>query len=101
MATRAERGWRALGAGLLLVLLLVPAVLRGHRHADHTAASRPCAVCLATAYTPTLGSPALADVAPHMVGVHPAPARALPPGRLERPAHGGRAPPPLPVGLVA
>jgi hypothetical protein len=89
------RSWRAVGAAVLVAVLLVPLAFRAHRHAEHGAAPRPCAVCIATAHAPALTTPLVAAVAPVLVATCAVPAAMLGPAPCERPTHAGRAPPAL------
>jgi hypothetical protein len=87
-----------MGAAALVALLLVPLALRGHQHADQSAAARPCAVCLATAHTPAVAGPLTAEVAPSIVHTPAVPTDVLVLASCERRTHAGRAPPAAGVG---
>jgi hypothetical protein len=93
MLTWRLRSWRVVGAAVLVAVLLVPLAFRGHRHADHGAAPRACAVCLATQHAPALASPLAAAVAPVLAGTATVSAASVAPTPRERPSHAGRAPP--------
>jgi hypothetical protein len=87
-----RRGARLAGALSLIALLLVPAALATHVHADPLA-GHSCAVCVAAHHSPAVTSPGPAVAE----GLFLAPVPGTPPARLvarlERAAHAGRAPP--------
>src|SRR5262245_51215213 len=93
MQTFGQRLSRRAGVIVLVALLFVPGLLRGHRHADHASPSRSCAVCLVAKHSPAASAPPLTGVTPVFTTVA---ARALPvifAARDDRPAASGRAPP--------
>ncbi len=94
-----RRGARLAGALSLIALLLVPAALATHVHADPLAA-RSCAVCVAAHHSPAVTSPGPAVARGLFLAPVPGTPRARLAARLERTAHAGRAPP-RPVLAVA
>jgi hypothetical protein len=53
MVSMRQRRVRGIGSLLLALLLLVPVVASGHRHAGH---ATPCAACAVTHHTPVVSA---------------------------------------------
>jgi len=96
-----QRALRQAGVILLVALVLLPAVLRSHWHADHGAGALPCAVCVVAHHSPATSAPVLVAIAPVFHGLAAAPPDLIAPARHDRPAKAGRAPPPLVTARVA
>jgi hypothetical protein len=84
---------KRLRIAILICLLLVPALLHGHRHDTLRSSAAPCAACVAAHHSPALRAPAVVVSAPLVSGrmIYARPVSALAKG--ERPPRTGRAPP--------
>jgi hypothetical protein len=87
-------GSRTAAALLLVGLLLVPMLLRGH-HADHGSSSRPCAVCV-VAHSPVVQATSPVASEPLLQRVASAPAMVARPAQRARSAESVRGPPSFP-----
>lgn len=92
-ADRAVGVVKRLRIAVLIALLLVPALLHGHRHDTPGSAAGPCAACVAAHHTPAVYAPTVLSAAPALA-VHVVHAPPLGAGsKAERPFRIGRAPP--------
>jgi hypothetical protein len=93
-----HRGIRFAGALLFAVLVLVPLVESGHRHADRDLA-RPCATCLVAHHSPAASTPTIAIAQTVAAAGSLLIASSLAPKRRAHSPRRGRAPPGTPFAV--